>query len=235
MDHPALPISIHEIVATAKACREAGADALHLHIRDSAGEHSLDAGHYREVLAELSAHAPDMRVQITTEAAGIFDVAAQFHCLKALRPDWASISVREIARDDKLAPQVYGLCAEQGTEVQHILYDNADVALLEDWQARGIVRPGQDAVLFVLGRYSEGQVSSPENLLPFRAALPKVEHWMVCAFGPSEHACLLKAAEAGGAVRVGFENSLTGSDGIPHADNAASVATLVRQLERQTP
>lgn len=232
-DHPALPVTTEEIVATAASCRAAGADALHLHVRDGDGLHSLDAGRYAETLAAISECVPDVRVQITTEAAGIFDVPAQLECLSQVKSSWASISVREIAREPELAPRVYGICDEQGTEVQHILYDTEDIALLRDWQARGIVRTGQEAVLFVLGRYAAGQVSFPGNLHPFRDAMPEARDWMVCAFGPQEHACLLEAARLGGALRVGFENSLTDHCNRPHPDNAASVAALRSLLERQ--
>lgn len=231
-DHPTLPVTIAETVICATACHAAGADGLHLHVRGAAGEHSLDAGLYREALAELTANLPNLRVQITTEAAGRYDVPAQLDCLRAVRPGWASIAVREIARDADLAPRLYADCADQGTEVQHILYDTTDAMLLADWQARGIVRPGQEAVVFVLGRYARGQVSAPDDLAPFRAALPNAADWMVCAFGPGEHACLAHAVRQGGALRVGFENSLTRADGTPYADNAASVAELRQSLER---
>ncbi|MFC6761768.1 3-keto-5-aminohexanoate cleavage protein [Sulfitobacter porphyrae] len=160
-DHPALPVTTDQIAATALACANAGADALHLHVRDDDGRHSLDAGRYREALAEIAVRAPALRLQITTEAGGIFDVADQLACLKAVKPGWASISVREIARDPALAAQVYGTCADLGTEVQHILYDTDDIALLNRWQAEGIVQPDQTEVIFVLGRYTPGQVSSP--------------------------------------------------------------------------
>ncbi|MCB1406744.1 MAG: 3-keto-5-aminohexanoate cleavage protein [Rhodobacteraceae bacterium] len=231
-DHPALPISIAETVETAQACHAAGADALHLHVRNAAGEHSLDAGSYREALTELALRVPDLLVQITTESAGVYDVPAQLRCLTGVRPEWASISVREIARDQDLAPRLYASCAEQGTTVQHILYDADDVALLQDWQRRGVVQTGQDSVLFVLGRYSAGQVSAPSDLIPFRAAWPRSADWMVCAFGPAEHACLVAAAKQGAALRVGFENALTDEHGRPHPDNAASVARLRRHLEK---
>lgn len=231
-DHPALPVTTGQIAETAEACHEAGAEALHLHVRDENGRHSLDAGRYGEALQELKRRVPGMRIQITTEAAGLFDVPAQLDCLRRVRPGWASISVREIARDPALAPEVYAACAEAGTEVQHILYDAEDIALLRDWQARGVVRPGQAAGIFVLGRYSAGQVSTPADLDPFRAAMPEARDWMVCAFGPREHDCLLAAARQGGHLRVGFENSLTDSRDRPHADNAASVAALRSQLER---
>ncbi len=230
-DHPALPVSIAETVETARLCHMAGADALHLHVRDAMGGHSLDAGLYREALAEMALRVPGMPVQITTEAVGIYDVAAQLQCLTAVRPGWASIAVRETARDCALAPRLYAACADQGTRVQHIVYDPADLALLLDWQGQGIVPPGQGDILVVLGRYSDGQVSSPADLLPFLTALPPAADWMVCAFGPAEHACLAAAVAHGASARVGFENSMTNAAGQAHADNAASVAHLRRLLE----
>ena len=229
-DHPALPLTLAEIVETARSCQAAGAQALHLHVREDDGTHSLDTGRYREALAELAFAVPQMKVQITTEAAGIFDVSAQYQCLTEVAPRWASVSVREVARDEGLAPKLYAACAEMGCDVQHILYDADDVKLLHHWQQQGIVHPGQDSVLFVLGRYSAGQVSTPSDLQPFRTAMPDVAHWMVCAFGPEEHACLAAAAQDGGALRVGFENSLTAADGRPHTDNAASVAALLERI-----
>lgn len=229
-DHPALPVTLDETVGTARACHAAGADGLHLHVRDAAGQHSLDAGRYREALSELGRAAPGLAVQITTEAGGLYDVAAQLTCLEAVAPEWASVSVREIARAPELADRVYGACAAQGTRVQHILYDTADLALLRGWQARGLVRHDQTDLLFVLGRYSTGQVSQPSDLGPFLDALPRGSSWMACAFGAAEHACLREAARRGGAVRVGFENSLTDETGMTWADNAASVAALRRSL-----
>lgn len=230
-DHPALPVTIPETVDTARACFAAGARALHLHVRDDAGRHSLDPGRYAEALAEFDHAVPDMRVQITTESAGIFGVGDQYSCLTRLKPRWASISVREIARAPDLAPRVYAACADQGTELQHILYNADDAALLAEWQARGIVRPGQDSTILVLGRYATGQVARPADLAPLLAEKPP-GRWMLCAFGPAEHGCLLEAARRGGDLRVGFENNLTRADGTPLRDNADSVARLVGQLER---
>lgn len=229
-DHPALPVTMEQIVESARHCHAAGADGLHLHVRDATGRHSLDAGRYRETLSELDSAVPGLIVQITTEAGGIFDVAEQLACLEAVAPAWASVSVREMARSPELTARVYATCADQGTRVQHILYDVDDIAMLQEWQACGVVHHDQTEMIFVLGRYAAGQVSSPSDLLPFLDARPREASWMACAFGPSEHSCLIEAARQGGSVRVGFENSLTDEDGTPWADNAASVAALRRAL-----
>ncbi|WP_371734349.1 3-keto-5-aminohexanoate cleavage protein [Aliiroseovarius sp. xm-a-151] len=230
-DHPALPVTLDEIVATSAACHAVGAHGVHLHVRDKDGTHSLDAGRYLETITAIKDTAPGLDIQITTEAAGLFDVAAQLACLKQVAPEWASISVREIARDPSLAEQVYGACAAQGTRVQHILYDTDDAALLAHWQAQGIVRAGQVDRLLVLGRYATGQISRPADLEPFLTNGTPKDPWMVCAFGPQEHACLTRAAHLGGDLRVGFENGLTDEHDTPWADNAASVAALISRLK----
>ncbi len=206
-DHPALPVTTRETVATSVACQVAGADGLHLHIRDDEGRHSLDPGRYLETLAALREEAPELDVQITTEAAGVYDVSAQLKCLRHVKPDWASISVREVSRTPALADAVYGLCADQGTRIQQILYDVEDAALLNHWQRTGIVRATQSDLLLVLGRYAAGQKSIPSDLKPFVQKGAPSASWMVCAFGPSEHDCLAHAAILGGEVRVGLKTA----------------------------
>ena len=65
-DHPQIPISIADTVAVAKTCFEAGADAIHLHIRDTQECHSIDTGLYQEALAELAQALPKMDVQVSS-------------------------------------------------------------------------------------------------------------------------------------------------------------------------
>lgn len=229
-DHPKLPVTLTEIIQTADACFNGGANALHLHVRDDNGAHSLDTGHYKEALAELHLRLPDMDVQITTESAGIFDVTDQLACLQTVKPSWASVSIREVARAPELGKRLYQTCHDNETVVQHILYNAEDVALLDDWQAKGIIDTSQNSVIFVLGRYTAGQESQPDDLTPFLDEMQKSDHkirrWMVCAFGANEHLCLAEAAAKGGDVRVGFENSLLSPAGTLHKDNAASLQML---------
>ncbi len=234
-DHSLLPITLGEIVKTASACQAAGANGLHLHTRDDTGAHSLDAGRYNETLAELQQNVPTLAVQITTEAAGVYDVSEQLACLKLVRPTWASIALREIARAPELAAQVYGTCADNGTRVQHILYDAADYAQLRLWHQDRTVPADQTDMLFVLGRYLTSRSSQPSDLNPFMETHTGSARWMVCAFGAGEHTCLTHAAHLGGDVRVGFENSLTATNGTPWPDNAASVAALKAAIAHPTP
>ena len=71
-DHPGLPISPEEIAQTAKASALAGAHALHLHVRDAEGRHSLDAGRYREAMAAVAEAVPGMAIQVTANRTTFF-------------------------------------------------------------------------------------------------------------------------------------------------------------------
>ncbi len=230
-DHPAVPVSIPETVETAVACCSAGADALHLHVRDAQGGHSLDTGLYREAMAELERALPGLPVQVTTESGGIYEVPEQLALVEDLQPRWISLALREAARDPELADRLYAAAAGMGTEIQHIVFDADDSALLKHLQGRGVI--AEDcSVILVLGRYSLDMNSDPDDLPPLLLALPPVGKWMLCAFGPNEHASLLKAISMGGDVRIGFENSFLQPDGTPWPDNPSSVAALVAALDR---
>lgn len=228
-DHPMLPVTIPQIVASARACRAAGAALLHAHVRDSEGRHVLDAGLYRELLAELSRAVPDMLVQITTDAAGRYAPEELARLVAELRPAMVSISLREMlppGGDRALAARTYALAAEAGLHVQHILYDRPDLDRFRSEKRAGLIPAGADCLLFVLGRYSDGQKASPDELAPFLDPMPG-ETWFVCAFGPAEDACVRAALAAGGHARVGFENNLHFPDGSLAPDNAALVAATV--------
>lgn len=235
-DHPNLPISLPEILAEACACHDAGADWLHLHVRDETGRHSIDPGRYDEALTELARVVPGMPVQITTEAGGLFSVAQQLETLRTVTPRAASIGIREIARSPELAAEVYGFCHEAGTQVQHILHDPADFAQLAQWQASGVIRDAEVSVIFVLGKYAPAKAASRADLDAFlQVCGTRVASWMACAFGPTEQECLLDAARRGGDVRIGFENNILAPDGTRALNTATNVVAFKAALARLTP
>lgn len=236
-DHPAVPVTIGQVVATARACRDAGADGIHAHVRDADGRHVLDAGLYGELLAELARAVPGMTAQITTEAQGRYSPAEQRAVVASLDPAPVSVSValREMLTEDDPADarRFYHDCAARAIAVQHILYDAADIDRLAAAQRDGIVPAGPCQTLLVLGRYTDGQRAVPTDLTllhaRLRAQVPDAD-WAACAFGPLETACLVAAHRAGGKLRVGFENSTVNADGTRAVDNADRVRDLVAAL-----
>lgn len=227
-DHPAVPLTADALAAEARACLDAGAAMMHMHVRKPDGSHLLDAQAYRDALEAVQrAVGDELLVQVTSEAAGVYQAAEQIAMVRELQPEAVSIGLREIAvpgiPEAELAAFLAWL-AERRIMTQIILYDEADVRRWLSLRARGLVPPGAWSVLFVLGRYSAGQTSSAYDLLPFLAAYDHSLPWAICAFGPEENACVTTAAAFGGHMRVGFENNLKLRDGSVAPDNAALVA-----------
>jgi uncharacterized protein (DUF849 family) len=146
--------------------------------------------------------------------------------VRALRPEAVSIGLREVdqpAIGEAGLADFFGWLARERIMTQVIFYDVADLHRWQDLQARGVIPEAPWFLLFVLGRYTAGQVSSPRDLVPFLNAHTGPEPWSVCAFGATEHACVTAAASMGGHVRVGFENNLQLKNGTVAPDNMALV------------
>lgn len=227
-DHAALPMTPSELAATAKQCLDAGANMLHLHIRDAQGRHSLDVQGYRDACAAVRQAVGDALVlQVTSEAAKVYAAPAQMAMVRELKPEAVSVGLREVDQPEigeKGLSEFFTWLARERVMTQVIVYDVADLHRWQDLRARGVVPDAPWFLLFVLGRYSAGQTSQPSDLVPFVHAHSGPEPWAVCAFGAAEHACVTTAAALGGHVRVGFENNLYLKDGSLAADNAALVA-----------
>lgn len=230
-DHPALPMTLDEVVATAVACHTAGADGLHLHLRDKDGGHVLDAGLYREALDALRHAVPELAVQITSEAVGIYAPAEQRRVVEQTKPEAASVALAEMLADGnrKEAIAFYERCAQSEIAVQHILYGPQDLVTMSGLLDDGSIGRDGLQLIFVLGRYTQNQQSTPADLDPFVTWLQQncpTAQWAACAFGKQETACLAAALKYGGHVRVGFENAFWNADGTIAASNAERVREL---------
>jgi 3-keto-5-aminohexanoate cleavage enzyme len=238
-DHPAIPITAAEVADTAAACLDAGAAMIHLHIRDRNGGHLLDVEGYRTAMAAVEARVGRaLVIQPTTEAVGIYDRHQQMALVRALRPEQVSMAVRELIPDEAAESQAaafLGWAKDAYVAVQHILYDVADVHRFVALKRRGII-PGHVApVLFVLGRYVDGQQSDPLELLPFIETwrdAGEAGAWSVCAFGRREGAVGATAASLGGHVRIGFENNFHLADGGIAPNNEALVRAMAELAGR---
>lgn len=234
-DHPALPITLDEIVATAVACSDAGAEGLHLHIRDQHGAHSLDVDRYRETIARVMDAAPELFIQVTSEAAGRYTAEEQRALIRGLRPASVSVALREMIRepnDRAAAGDLYHWAVSHGVMIQHIVYSPDELAWLMRETDEGTIPGDHHQVQLVLGAYGTTEPPPCGALEAFLSLMSGRDFdWMICAFGPSETPSLTKAARHGGKVRVGFENSLWNADGSIARDNAERVREVREAIE----
>lgn len=233
--HPAIPLTGEEIAAEAAACARAGAAALHLHVRNNDLGHTINPECYQLVLDQVrDAVGNDMILQVTSESGGIYSRDEQMDMVRRLRPQAVSLAVREIAPDGVDEDEVgdfFAFVRDERIAPQFICYSPEDVARLFDLRRRGAVPFRHPFLLFVLGRYTDGQQSEPEDLAPFIEALgEEPAPWALCAFGQRELDCMEAAIKAGGHVRVGFENNIHRPDGTLARSNAELVGLTARRV-----
>lgn len=235
-DHPALPMTAAELATTASGCAEAGASMIHLHVRDKEGHHLLDADAYREAIASVRAAVGErLVIQITSEALGIYRPGEQMQVVRDVRPEAVSLALRELAPDEAHEPS-FGAFLEwlrkEGVAPQIILYSPEEALRLAALQKRGLIPFENLPVLYVLGRYTAAQTSRPADLLPFLGAgMPVFTHWMACAFGRHETACVAAGALLGGHMRVGFENNFFLPSGVQASANQDLVAAARQAVD----
>ena len=231
-DHPAVPLTISETVATAKSCYEAGAGAIHLHVRGKEGQHVLDAGLYKEALNELEHQVPKMHIQVTTEAIGKYSPADMRKLAYDVTPPGTSIGTSELIPSRKPEEEdikIYKYLTEAGTKIQHILYKPEDIDLLVELLNKAEIQINDAWCLFVIGHYS-GKISDPNKIPLFLDKLSNNNlnaDWAVCAFGKEEIDCLKKAISLDGKIRIGFENSML----MPNGEIAPNNHTKVKAVK----
>lgn len=216
--HPALPVTPEEIAEAARSARAAGADAIHLHVRDASGAESLAGDDVAAVLTATRAACPETPIGVSTGAWVVPDPAARLRAIEDWRvqPDFASVNFHE-AR----AFEVAELLLSRGVGVEAGLWHlpAADLLVasgLAPRCLRMLIEPMQPDVESALAN-AAGIAAVLDRA---RIDRPRLLH----GTGPTAWALLRAAAARGFATRVGLEDVFELPDGAVAPDNAALVA-----------
>jgi uncharacterized protein (DUF849 family) len=244
-DAPALPVTLDELVATAQACEKAGAGVIHIHIRDEQARPTLDVGRLTETVAAVRS-ATDLVVQLSTGGAVTDPYDARIAVLDAL-PDSCSLTCGSVNFGSDVFLNPWGFMVELYRRTQELevvpefeLFDVGHVAALRKLlEKEGLPYGGRvhcDLVLGVPG----GAPGTAESVVTMARMLPPAATWSATGVGRSTLPVALAALSAGGHLRVGMEDTLTFSPGVPVRDNAelveraATLATLAQRPPMST-
>ena len=237
---PALPVTLDELVATAKECQAAGAAVIHVHIRDKAARATLEVSRLADTVAALR-EGTDLIVQLSTGGAVTDSFASRLAVLDA-EPDACSLTCGTVNfGDDVFAnpwsfiKELYQLTQERQVVPEFELFDLGQVATLRRLLA-GFGPPAGghvhcDLVMGVPG----GMPGDVATLTAAVAALPAGATWSATGIGRSTLPVMFGALGAGGHLRVGMEDTLSFARGRPVARNAELVeraAELARIAQR---
>ena len=231
-DAPALPVTLDELVSTAKACQAAGAAMVHVHIRDDECKPTLDPGRLRETVAALRGQT-DLVVQLSTGGAVTDPFEARLRVLDA-EPDSCSLTCGTVNFGDDVFSNPWPFMTElyrrtQAMEVvpEFELFDLGHVTalhrLLDTYGAPYGGQVHADLVMGVPG----GMPGTTAALVATVSALPVGCSWSATGIGRSSLPIALAALSAGGHLRVGMEDTLTFAKGRPVSGNEELVARAV--------
>ncbi|MCO5985126.1 3-keto-5-aminohexanoate cleavage protein [Actinoallomurus spadix] len=239
-DAPALPVTLDELVQTAKECEAAGAAVIHVHIRDAEARPTLDLGRLKDTVAALRA-STNLIVQLSTGGAVTDPYEHRLQVLDA-EPDACSLTCGTVNFGDDVfmnpwsfMVELYRRTQERQVVPEFELFDLGHIAALHRLLDKyGPPYGGHvhcDLVMGVPG----GMPGDARTLVAAVEALPAGATWSATGIGRTTLPVMYAALSAGGHLRVGMEDTLTYAKGRPVTANAELVeraATLARIAQR---
>ncbi|GLX92436.1 3-keto-5-aminohexanoate cleavage protein [Herbidospora sp. NBRC 101105] len=227
-DVPALPVTLGELLATARACEAAGAAVIHVHVRDAETRPTLDPGLLRETVAAL--RETDLVVQLSTGGSVHDPYTDRLRVLDAA-PDACSLTCGTVNFGDDVFMNPWGFVAElyQETQARGIvpefeLFDLGHVAtmnrLLDRYGPPAGGRVHCDLVMGVPG----GFTGDLRTVAAAVGQLPPGATWSATGIGRAALPVMFAALAGGGHLRVGMEDTLTYAKGRPVRGNEELVA-----------
>jgi uncharacterized protein (DUF849 family) len=225
---PALPVTLDELVTTAKECRAAGAAVIHVHIRDDRAQPTLDVTRLTDTVHALR-EGTDLIIQLSTGGA-VTDGFEQRLAVLDADPDACSLTCGTVnfgnevfANPWPFIRELYARTKELGVAPEFELFDMGHVAtlhrLLDDLGAPHGGHVHCDLVMGVPG----GMPGTAAQLVQAVAALPADATWSATGIGRTSVPVIFASLAAGGHLRVGMEDTISFSRGRPATGNAELV------------
>src|SRR4249919_423119 len=242
-DCPQLPTTPEEIAATARACEAAGAAMIHLHVRDAEHRPTLDPGLLKEWVAAVR-ESSDLIVQLST-GGSVHDPLEQRMKVLDAEPDSCSLTMGTTNFGDDVFSNpwpfvcdLYQLAQERRVAPEFELFDLGQVHAMRRLLDRyGLPAGGKVHVDLVMG-VPGGMNGATDALVAAVRDLPaETTSWSATGIGRSTLSVILASLSKGGHLRVGMEDVLTISRGVPVESNAQLVerAVAIGALAQRTP
>ncbi len=154
---PALPVTLDELLLTAKECEALGAAVIHVHIRDDDARPTLDQGRLRDTVAALRENT-DLIVQLSSGGAVTDPESARLAVLDA-GPDMASCTMGTVNFGDdvflnrwEFIVDLHTRMQERGVVPEYEIFDLGHLTALQRLLGKyGLPHGGHVHVDFVMG------------------------------------------------------------------------------------
>jgi len=251
---PHLPITPDHIADECLAAAEAGAAAVHIHVRDpKTGAPSMELDLYEQVVSTIRRHNPELIINLTTGPGGRYvpsdenpSVAGpgttllpperRVEHIAALKPDICSLDLNTMNSGDQVVmntpknvARMARIIQEAGSVPELECFDSGDLVLANKLISDGAL-DGPGLYTFVMGvRYA--LPFSPEAVAFARSLLPAGAQWSAFAIGRQAFQAVAQSFLMGGNVRIGLEDTVYLDRGVLAPNNAALVHKARRIVE----
>ncbi|GAA4457091.1 3-keto-5-aminohexanoate cleavage protein [Phytohabitans houttuyneae] len=244
-DVPALPVTLDELVSTAKECEALGAGVVHVHIRDGEARPTLDPGRLRETVAALR-QSTDLIVQLSSGGA-VTDPEADRLAVLDAGPDMASCTMGTVNFGDdvfmnrwEFIVELHTRMRERGIVPEYEIFDLGHLTTLARLLDKHGLPAGDHVHVDLVMGVPGGMPGTAEALVACRQAmrdLPEGTTFSATGIGRSTIPVMLASLSAGGHLRVGMEDTVTYAKGRPVESNMQLVARAVgfAQLAQRPP
>lgn len=229
----AVPYTIEECVREAGSAYEAGASIIHLHVRWDDGTPTQDKGRFKAVMDAIHARYPELIIQPSTGGAVGMSDDERLQPTE-LRPEMATLDCGtlnfggdEIFVNTENTIKHFGTrMIELGIKPELECFDKSMIEMALRLAKKGFIQSPMhfDFVLGVNG----GLGGDLRDFLFMRGSIPADATYTVAGVGRYEFPLAMAAIIDGGHVRVGFEDNVYLSKGVPAKSNGELVAKVVR-------
>ncbi|MGA0611759.1 3-keto-5-aminohexanoate cleavage protein [Caldimonas sp. KR1-144] len=251
---PHLPVTPAQIATACLEAAEAGAAAVHIHVRDpQTGRPSMALELYAEVVQTLRRESPELIINLTTGPGGryvpsddeprvagpgttLLAPERRVEHIAALQPDICSLDLNTMNSGDEVVMntpknvrRMARIIREAGAVPELECFDTGDLVLAKTLIDDGTLQ-GPGLYTFVMGvRYA--MPFSPAAVAHARSLIDAKAQWSAFAIGRHAFPAVAQAWLLGGNVRIGLEDTIHLSKGELATSNAALVAKARRIVE----
>lgn len=231
--NPAVPYTVDECVREAKAAYDAGASIIHLHVRYDDGTPTQDKARFKEVIDAIRKACPDVIIQPSTGGAVGMTDDERLQPVELL-PEMATLDCGtlnfggdEVFMNTENTIKYFGKrMIELGIKPEVECFDKSMIDMALRLHKKGYIEKPMhfDFVMGVNG----GIGGELRDFVFLRGSIPPDATYTVAGMGRYEFPLAVAAIIDGGHVRVGFEDNVYLSKGVPAKSNGELVEKVVR-------
>lgn len=230
-NNPNVPYTVEEIGREAEAAYKAGASIIHLHVRWDDGTPTQDKERFRACIEEIRKRCPDVIIQPSTGGAVGMTDEERLQPVELL-PEMATLDCGTLnfggdeifVNTETTIKNFAKVMNEKGVKPEIEVFDKGMVDLAVRYHKQGYILAPMHFD-FVLGVQMNATV---RDLSFISESIPAGSTWTVSGVGRNEFPMAAAGIVMGGHVRVGFEDNVYISKGVPAKSNGELVEKVVR-------